>query len=117
MPSSTQEQPKHTDEELKRRLLRALGRANRRYDVLLRAPHFFHLKSGHTAINVLLGCCGQCFKFDVDFRQPHVIRIRSTAPCDGWWGGILGHGIEMDERRSIQRLLTQEFSEYQVLMA
>ena len=60
------------------------GGNGKSYQVTCKCPNVYHAKNGSLKNNIMWGCCGQCFKFNIDMSQPGYVELRSTVPCAGW---------------------------------
>ena len=113
--SSTTDKLSH--DQLQAKLQRALNRGGRNYEIRALGNRKFHIKSGHLPLNILFGMCGQCYKFDVDFGNANSIRVKSTVPCGGAWGGMIGCAMEQAQRDEVKKLLINEFPGLEVTVS
>ena len=116
-PQVTQQPTKQVQQGFDARVLDCLARSGGpRYDVFAKGTNLYHIKSGHLSTNIILGCCGQCYKFDLDFGVEGRLILRSTVPCNGWWGGAIGAGKESNEKARVASVLANAFPERQVVI-
>jgi hypothetical protein len=99
----------------KARLVHAVEQGNVRYAIRPLGGDVYHLKAGHLSTNIAFGACGQCYKYDVDLSNPQEVRVHSTVPCAGWWGGVIGANMEVGQEERVMDLLQLEFSERRVV--
>jgi hypothetical protein len=104
-----------TVDPCKARLVRALAQGNKNYTIRTLRDNVYHIKTGHLWVNIVFGCCGQCYKYDVDFSNPQMVMVHSTVQCNGWWGGAIGACMEADEDTQVKYLLQKEFSDRRVV--
>lgn len=84
-PQATQPSQQAVQQVFDKRILDSLVQSGGpRYDLFNKGPNVYHIKSGHLSTNILLGCCGQCYKFDLDFGVEGRLLLSSTVPCNGW---------------------------------
>jgi hypothetical protein len=111
--SKTTQNP--TVDPYKARLVHAMEQGNVRYSIRTLGGNVYHLKAGHLSTNIAFGCCGQCYKYDVDLSNSQLVIVHSTVPCNGWWGGAIGAGKEDNQAKEVKNLLQKEFSDRRVV--
>jgi hypothetical protein len=106
-----------TTDALMATVVKALNKGGKYYTGRCIGPNKYHVKCGHLTNNVLFGCCGQCYKYDIDFMKGGSVKVVSTVPCNGFWGGLIGAWMESDEKKRVSEVLAREFPDKRVYVS
>lgn len=94
-------------------ICRSVSLEDKQYTVSTQSPNVHHIECGSLGMNILCGCCAQYYAFDVTVSDSQV-RVVSTVPCGGFWGGVIGIAKNDAETKRVKQVLTRVFPGRQV---